>query len=373
MTRTEESFNREKSLVPPFKSRKIGVAVDLAGCPNRCRHCSLGSGPNEKLPTEVLGEVADAFWSWKKGGEEKSYFEEVDVSSWYREPDYRDDYRELYELQRELSRREPRRYELLSIWRLARDPDYARWAKGIGPRRCQITFFGMEEVNDYFHRRRGAFRDNVKATERLLEVGMIPRWQIFLTKPGLADLEKLMDLVSEMRLRGRVADMGAEFDVFCHDPGPGGEAFLLEDIRIEESDLCLVPKELMESSERHFEGQIGWETEGALVDKILNGMSVAVWEPDELWFFVNSELDVFPNYDELSGGWRLGNFRKDGLDSIIEAFQKELPRALWAHFNVRVSELAERFGRRGSRRLYRLPDLKSRWVHMYGAAQEQSQ
>ena len=351
--------------MPSLKDRTIGVAVDLHGCPNRCRHCWLGSGPNKKLPRDVLREAANAFWNWKRQGEDEPWFERVYVSASYREPDYSDDYKELHELEAELSRAKPRRYELLSIWRLARDPEYALWAKEVGPKVCQISFFGMEEVNDYFFRRRGAFEDNVKATERLLEVGMIPRWQIFLTRPGLPELEGLMGLVSGMRLRERVADMGAEFDVFCHDPGPTGEAFHLEGIRIEESDLSLGPKELMESSEKHFGGKIGWETEGGLVEKVLGGMTIPLSEPDELWFFINSALDVFANYEELTPAWRLGNFRSDILDVIIEAFENDKPPGLWARYHVSDIGLAEQFGRRDSKKLYGPADLKSRWLHLY--------
>ena len=190
----------------PELKKTIGVALDMAGCPNRCRHCYLGAGPNGQLSTDVLREVADAFRHWSRPGEGGPFFEQVYVSSWYREPDYRDDYRRLYELERELSRAEPRRYELLSIWRLARDPAYAAWAKEVGPRTCQITFFGLEAVTDYFYRRPGAFRDALTATERLLAVGMVPRWQVFLTRPGLPDLPALMDLARDLRLRERVAE-----------------------------------------------------------------------------------------------------------------------------------------------------------------------
>jgi len=354
--------------MPRMKERTIGVAVDLHGCPNRCRHCWLGSGPNRKLPRDMLREAASAFWNWKRRGEDAPWLRQVHVSPWYREPDYSDDYRELYELSAELSRAKPRRYELLSVWRLARDPEYALWAKDVGPKICQISFFGMEKVNDWFYRRKGAFRDNLVATERLLEVGMIPRWQIFLTKPGLPDLEALTGLVSQMSLHQRVADMGAEFDVFCHDPGPTGEAFYLDHMRVGQSDLSLVPKELMESSEKHFGGKIQWETEGALVEKVLSGMAIPLPEPDELWFFINSELDVFANYEELTSAWRLGNFRSDDLDMIIDAFESDKPPGLWGRHHVADIELAQRFGRRDSKKLYCAPDLKSRWLHMYSEA-----
>jgi len=64
---------------------------------------------------------------------------ELCISTWFRDPDFSDDYRHLYELERELSDGQPPRDELLSIWRLARDRSYAEWAKSLGPDSCQIS------------------------------------------------------------------------------------------------------------------------------------------------------------------------------------------------------------------------------------------
>ena len=82
--------------MPEIASRHIGIAADMFGCPNRCRHCYLGNGPNGRLPAEVLREVAGAFWHWGGPGEGAGRFQQVDVASWYREPDFADNYRDLY-------------------------------------------------------------------------------------------------------------------------------------------------------------------------------------------------------------------------------------------------------------------------------------
>jgi hypothetical protein len=55
------------------------------------------------------------------------------VASWWYEPDYGDDYRELHELERELGDTGPYRYELLSVWRLARDPSFDLFLHTPGP------------------------------------------------------------------------------------------------------------------------------------------------------------------------------------------------------------------------------------------------
>ena len=180
------------------------MALDMHGCPNRCRHCYLGCPPNGNLTEADLRWAADQF---------RPLFDRMKVFSSFREPDFSDDYERLHDLCNELSDGGTLRFELLSIWRLARDPGYAQWAKKVGPDTCQISFFGLEEATDWFCRRKGAFRDCLAATERLLEVGMKPRWQFFLTKKILPDLDGLMRLIDQMRLRERVAELGGEFVV----------------------------------------------------------------------------------------------------------------------------------------------------------------
>jgi hypothetical protein len=354
----------------PTLAKTVGVALDLAGCPNRCRHCYIGGGPNRRLPREALHAVADAFWTWRRPGDAAAWFEQVDVSSAYREPDFSDDYKELYELERSLSRREPRRYELLSVWRLARDGDYARWAAAHGPRVCQITFFGGRDATDYFTGRRGAFDDNLAATERLLDAGMIPRWQVFLLKRGLTSLSKVMSLIESMRLRERAATLGAAFDVFAHPPAPDGEAFRIEHERVDDCDLALVPPALLESTRAHF-GRIDWETEAAITDRVLAGMVIAPYVPDHQWFFVDADFDVFSNYGDLTPGWRLANLKRDGLTAAFAAFETNAPPAFQAAFHVPDIDLAQRFGRRDSRALYSPGDLKARWVRLYCEAAQQ--
>jgi hypothetical protein len=348
----------------PELPKKIGVAADLAGCPNRCRHCYLGNGPNGRLDRDVLRQAADALWKWSRPGATEPYFHQVDVASWYREPDFSDDYRGFYEIERELSRRAPRRYELLSVWRLARDEGYAAWAKERGPRICQITFFGMEELTDRLTGRQGAFRDARAATQRLLGVGMVPRWQVILTRPGLPDLSSLLRTAKELDLTNRVADLGERFDMFCHPPGPDGEAWQLEDVRIEEADLAAIPGELMESTRRHFGGKIEWQPEARLVHEVLAGRRIPPTIPSETWFFVNAELDVFSNYGDLTPPWRLGNMQRDGWDNILRSFEEERPPALWTTLQAADAELARRFGRKESLHLYSPGDAKSRWVRL---------
>jgi MoaA/NifB/PqqE/SkfB family radical SAM enzyme len=372
----------------PRLPRTVGAALDLWGCPNRCRHCYLGSTPNGRLPKELLREIADAFWTWKRPEDSIPWFEQVDVSSSYREPDYCDDYKALYDLERSLSHRTPRRWELLSVWRLVRDPEYAHWAAKVGPKTCQLTFFGGREKTDWFAGRPGVFSENLKATDVLLDVGIIPRWQIILTKPAMADLPFLMSLARTLKLRERAAEIGGQFDVFANVPSPDGEAFKIEHLRIEPSDFSSMPEDLLESTRNHF-GGIGWETERAITERALSGEEIPAYEPEAMWFFVNSNLEVFTNFGDLTPGWRLGRIMsaevsrqgralrsptltlsgweidESCMNDIVGAFESDAPPAYQAAFHVPDAELAERFGRRDSFALYTPGDLKSRWIRLF--------
>lgn len=254
--------------MPSFKSRNTWVALDMAGCPNRCRHCGLGWHPNERMSEEDLRWVVNLFRNWARPGDEEPFFERVDAVTWFREPEFHPDYRRLYELATELNGHPPTRFELLSIWRLARDEDYARWAKEVGTEGCQLTFFGTQKTNDWFFRRKGAFHDNLVATERLLEIGICPRWQVFLTRRILPELDALLKLVDRMRLHARTEAIGGKFDIFLNTPSPDGEAWNIEHIRPTVEDLARVPSELVERSERYLGHSIG-EAEGALVLRML--------------------------------------------------------------------------------------------------------
>jgi hypothetical protein len=360
--------------MPPIRSPQLGLAFDMFGCPNRCRHCYLGTPP---APTRRMSED-DVRWAieqvraFKRPGQEQPLWQELRVSTSVREPDYSDDYRRLYELESELSDLPSLRaeWELLSIWRLARDPDYARWAHSIGVRVCQISFFGLEKVTGWAHRRRGAFRDAVIASERLLAVGIRPRWQWFFTKRILPDLPGLIELSRDLRLRDRCEALGGPFTLFMHCPSPDGEGWNLEHLRPTLRDLERIPIWLREQSEEHIGQPLG-EPEGRLLHLLERedgpiASSVEDMAPCGLWFFILPGFDVYTSFmGEMSPAFRLGNLKTDGLAAIIDALENDRPPGSYATFRVPVSELARRFGRPRSRRIYPPADLKSRWARMW--------
>ncbi len=341
--------------MPALSFDKIAIGFDMFGCPNRCRHCFLGDMPNGRMSEADVRRIAGLFRDFRRDGESEPLFRKIWVSPHVREPDFSDDYRRLHELAAELSDGPPWRYELLSIRRIVRDESYLEWAKSVGPDTCQLTFFGEEQTTDWFAGGSGAFADNVLATERLLEAGMKPRWQLFANTRGIPEFESLLRRVEQMRLRQRVEALGGEFDVFVHTPASCGRALEIEHLRPTIDDMRKIPGELQESSRRHFGGETPWQSEAELCEEILSrepwfGYAI---EPGHMpWFVITSGFDVFFNalgYDP----WQcLGNIRTEPLAAILSRFENNDTPGLRTIFTVTPQQLVREHGQFDGRQAY---------------------
>jgi hypothetical protein len=357
----------------------IGLAFDMHGCPNRCRHCWLDhrvvATPRSCLTEDDVRWVAAQFRAFRRPGETRPPWRHFGVATWIREPDYADDYRHLHALEVELSDTPPSRdtYELLSVWRLARDPEYARWGYELGIRECQLTFFGLEKATDWGTRRRGSFRDLLVATERLLTAGIRPRWQVFFTKVLLPDLPGLIALTEELRLRERCETLGGPFTFWMHLPSPDGAALTLEHARPTTRDLARVPKAFLAQSEARIGGPIG-TTERVLLRSLRDETAPAVGSVREatsgnpMWFCVTPGLDVYPSFTGVWPAYRLGNLKTDGVAAILDSWENDRTPGLQAMFRTPTAELARRYGRPYGERLYEAPDLKWRWAALEARA-----
>lgn len=339
--------------MPGIASKNIGIAFDMNGCPNRCRHCYLGCASGSKVSIDRAKLIVKNFKDYII--ENKPFIENIAVSTWFREPDYSDNYKELYKLEEEWSDGKPYRYELLSIWRLARDIEYGRWAKEIRTEKCQISFFGMRETNDWFYRREGAFKDAILATERLLDVGIKPRWQLFLTKKIIPELGNILNLVKKLKLRERVAALDGEFEIFLHTPGPDGNARRIEYLRPDIEETKNIPSEIIEESKLYLKVENLWYKEDELIKKILEvgeEFPYAYKYPDALWLLIAGNLDVFANFATLEPWWKLGNLNKDSIEKIFQNFENNTPLGLYAIYNVSSKELIKKFGNPNSTLIY---------------------
>ena len=353
----------------------IGLAFDMHGCPNRCRHCWLDhevvATPRTCMSTDDVRWAAAQFRAFRRPGEDRAPWKNLNLSTWIREPDYPDDYQRLRALELELSDTPYDRgeMELLSMWRLARDPDYAHWSYEVGVRECQITFFGMEKRTDWAVRRRGAFRDLLIATERLLAAGIRPRWQLIFTKALIPDLPGLIALSRELRLRERSEALDGPFSFWMHSPSPDGAALGLEHLRPTERDLERVPRDFLEQSEARIGGPIG-TPERVLLRSLRDDTGPAVRSVSEatsghpVSFYIAPGFDVYLTFTTVSPAYRLGNLKADGVAGVLDAYEHDRTLGQQAMFHIPTSELASRFGRPYGRRLYDKGDLQWRWVSL---------
>lgn len=346
-----------------FTMSHLGVMVDMAGCPNRCRHCWLGAHKNGHMNIKEFQEIASQFKSWRdengKGISEWSFF------SWWREPDYHKDYRHLWELEKALSSPEcTERFELLSTWRLARDDSYAAWAATLGPKVCQITFFGMEDTTDWGMRRKGAFKDQITATERCIEVGIAPRWQLFLTKRCLPELEDFLRLMHELDLWHRCEKIGRKFEFFIGGMTPEGCGYELEAERLEQPDLERIPRELVTLS-RDGLCMLG-RPESELVQELLQESKPPRMGASFPSVAIDADYDVYPNIAEPASWWRLGNLETDGVDQIMDTLFCGATPGMIANQTIAVSALAGQYGVADSQKLYNKGDLICRFMHQWG-------
>jgi hypothetical protein len=341
----------------------LGIMVDMAGCPNRCRHCWLGSHKNGNMTMDDFRCIAGQFKNWRD--EKGDGIRELGFFSWWREPDFRDDYRELWRLEQELSSPgRAQRFELLSIWRLARDKSYAKWAATLKPKACQITFFGLNKNTDWGVRRKGAFQDSLLATKRLLQAGIAPRWQLFLTNRCIDELDDFTRLIDTLELNKRCEAIGQKFEMFIGGMSPEGNGYEIDDIRIDEDGAARIPQGLIDIC-REGTALLG-QPEHVLLDVLMRDDAPPNAGANMPGICVDADFDVYPNIAEPAEWWRLGNLKTDGVNAIVKAYRDETTPGMRMNRELPIGELAKRYGDSRSKKLYHKDDLVCRFIHQWG-------
>jgi len=348
---------------------KAAVQMDMHGCPNRCRHCYLGHHMNPDIPVDEFIRVAEQFREYKKNG--RTFFSELIFCSWYREPDFPDNYRELWELENRLSTGNVPHFELTSIWRLARDPYYAPWLKELGVKTVQVTMFGTEKNTDFFTGRKGAYADILKVFDILLANGVAPRIQVFPFTTTLDDINRLVAVLHDIRLEERVKDLGREFTCFFNTLTPMGEGFKLMQIVLRKDDIRKLPDYLIEKTLKHYKKatvQEFMKTEAELLTELLNDGNPLNDNPEITAFFIDGDYNVYPNCGEITGWWCLGNLKRDGVASVVENFFNRNTPGLKMNFETPVSYFARKYGNPDSDVLWVKSDLVHKWIRQEGMA-----
>ncbi len=329
------------------KLNKVIVCVDMAGCPNRCKHCWLGVTPNGKMEKEDLLFAANAF---------RPFTNQLEIVSWYREPDFRKDYRELWDLECQLSDVKTPHFELMSYWRMVRDKDYAGWLYSLGVRKCQLTLFGSEKTTDYYVGRKGAYREIIKSIDILLEHSIAPRIQVFINKDNINELYFIEELIYSLDLENRCKEIGQEFQLFIHQGSCDGENEKLYDIRITEDDLNKIPEKLAMFTLRHSRkctlNEVFGKTERVLIEELSGDKSTISIVSSSPIFYIDANFDVFPNETQPTTWWCLGNLKLDGAKKIIDNYISNKSKAQHLINSIPIGEMVNFCGNLSSERLF---------------------
>ncbi len=319
--------------------RLLSICVDMYGCPNRCKHCWLGHMPNKKMEDGADEFVVNYF---------SLYFDKIDFYSWLREPDFSDDYRARWQKDVELSKNaKPERFELASFWRIVRDKDYIPFLKEVGVKKVQLTFFGKKDTQDKYVGRKGAYEEALKATDLLMDAGIIPRWQCFINEENKGEIVELYRLAMEIK-----NTKCKEFEFFVHEGTCDGENRKLYSIRINKGDI---PSELAPV----FLNYDGLLTERECCEILKNDTS----HPDfdlsgDLVFYVSNTFDVYYNFTNMTEEWISGNLKKDKPEELVPRLLAGDTYALKRAKEVTLKELVERYGDFSSDKVFDLDDYK---------------
>ena len=327
------------------------LAVDMYGCPNRCKHCWIGHMPNKRMDKDADIWIVNYF---------KRFFNNITYYSWLREPDFCNDYRERWNRDNEISvNSKPQRFELASFWRLVRDSDYVLFLKEVGVKKVQLTYFGMEEMTDKYVGRRGAFQELLKATDILIANQIAPRWQVFINEENKEQIIQLVDLADILQLEEKCASFGESFELFVHCGSCDGENRKLYNIRIEKDHI---PEKIIPYYLNYDKAM----TEQDCCKLLEEDTSHIVYHNnEEIVLNVSNSFDVYFNFTHMTETWKICNLKNTDPEEMVRRIVEEDIDALNAAKAIKVKELVERYGNRYSKRTFFIEDYKSYLLNCY--------
>lgn len=355
----KETIDMEiQKLETPYS--EITVCLDMAGCPNRCKHCWLGHFPNGNLSDADLCFVAEQF---------RPFTARLIVDDWYREPDFNARYKERWNLCESLSDQPRTHFELLSVWRLIRDPEYVKWLSSLGLKAAQLTLFGGETTTDSYTGRKNAYREIIEATDILIENHIAPRIQIFLNQENIDEMPVVEALITELQLEERCREFEKKFSCFIHQGTCDGENEKLYPIRVTPAEVQKIPKRLAGYTLKHFHKEnlidVFGKTEQELYEALLSDHSTASYVTDKPVFYVDAHFDVYPNLTCPAPFWLLGNLKTDSVEKVLENYAKNRSLAQSVRITVPVCELVKAQGNPASQRLFGKNDYINYLLNTY--------
>ena len=186
------------------------------------------------------------------------------------------------------------------------------------------------------------------ACARLLEVGIAPRWQLFITKQCLDELDEFTKMIYDLDLFNRSEAIGQKFQVFIGGMSPEGNGYGLDEIRLTDDDLSRIPHELTSICREGID-MLG-QPESIMLEALLHENVAPNMSANFPCVAVNADYDVYPNIAEPTEWWRLGNLKIDGINAIITAYRDGSVPGMKMNRKIPVSELAKRYGNKKSKK-----------------------
>ena len=319
--------------------RKLNLVVDMYGCPNRCLHCWLGHMPNRRMEADADRFIVDFF---------DPYFDQIAYYSWLREPDFCDDYEDRWKKDLQISKNAiPERFELASFYRIVRDERYIPFLRSVGVKKVQLSFFGLKDTQDCYVGRKGAYEEILKATDLLIEGGIIPRWQCFINEENKDEIVEIWHMAQKLR-----QERCPQLEFFVHGGTCEGENRRLYPIRIRKKDIPaeLTPvfldyDELLE--ERECLKRLG---EDPCIDLFPIG--------EEITRNISNTCDVYYNFTNMSPPWIIGNLKEDEPEELVRKIVLGDTHALNRIRECSWSELGEKYGDDSSEKAFELDDYR---------------
>lgn len=343
-----------------MKFKEITVCLDMYGCPNRCRHCWLGTTPNGNMSISEIEFAAEQF---------RPFTECFQIYDWYREPDYRDNYQELYNLCNQLSDKPVKHFELISFWRIVRDEEYVKWLSSLGLQKVQLTIWGSKETTDFYIGRKGAYTEILEAIEILIKNKISPRIQTFINKSNIDELSYVENLIKRLDLEKRCRTFGGGFSFFLHQGSCDGENEKMYDVRVTPYDLEHIPELLEKYTLSHFNSNkimdVFGKTEQLLYEELVQDYSTASYVSDSPVFFIDKDFNVYPNITAPAPHWCLGNLKKHGARTVLENYVESNSAAQQTRLTVPICDIVKAQGDRRSQRLFSKDDYISFLLNKY--------
>jgi hypothetical protein len=293
-------------------AESIQVMIEVSGCPTTCMHCwALGRG-YRPMPLEDAAFVLDELSGFcAEYGLDYFTYPMHEVTAHPAAPD----------MIRLFAPHLGQGYDpiLTPGTPLASRPDWEEIvaaAKQCGAHALWVAFHGYGAEHDRQLNRLGAFEETCLSVRRARQFGLGAGANVFLTKPGLRDFDRLLSVLRDLRL-GHMA-----FTVASYSPTARGRRY--EALRPELGDLLPIARRIVDESRL---GHEVWSdpasyTEAAWVRRALDGdwpaaETTAKWTSPSYQFVCRPNLDL---HTGTTGVYRRrhGNMRRDGAQAVLE-------------------------------------------------------